>query len=194
MAVVDKDKFLFLYQEKEFKPLSDTAHEGLMEVLGFLESDEYMTDIRWIAYALATVFHECAGKWKPIEEFGKGKGEKYGQPEPPYQHVYYGRGYVQLTWKGNYATISEVWNKAHPERPIDLVRNPELMLVPEYSYFAMSTGMRRGRFTGARLEQYFNDEKTDPVNARRIINGTDCAEKIASYYEKFYNMLKEATI
>ena len=51
-------------------------------------------------------------------------------------------------------------------------------------------GMVKGLFTGKGLSNYLNDTKTDFVNARRIINGTDRAKLIASYAVKFYNFLE----
>ena len=35
-------------------------------------------DLRWLAYMLATTFHETARTMQPIEEYGKGKGKTYG--------------------------------------------------------------------------------------------------------------------
>src|SRR5215510_12362012 len=59
-------------------------------------------DDRWTAYLLATTFWETAQTMQPIAEYGKGKGKPYGVPAGPYGQVYYGRGYVQLTWLDNY--------------------------------------------------------------------------------------------
>ncbi len=58
----------------------------------------------------------------------------------------------------------------------------------------MIEGMTKGKskfgdFTGKALEEYFNASKTDWINARRIINGKDKAELIASYAEKFYTAI-----
>ena len=39
-----------------------------------IRADADVTDVRWAAYMLATVRHECADRWQPIEEFGKGGG------------------------------------------------------------------------------------------------------------------------
>jgi hypothetical protein len=58
--------------------------------------------ISWLAYVLATVYHETASTMEPIEEYGKGAGHSYGEPDPETGQVYDGRGYVQLTWKDNY--------------------------------------------------------------------------------------------
>ena len=62
----------------------------------------------------------------------------------------------------------------------------------------MIEGMTRGisnhgDFTGVSLETYFNSYKDDPINARRIINGLDQANKIAGYHYKFLNAIKKAS-
>jgi len=184
---IDRDKFLFIYEQQDFKTLKDSAQLGLIALLEFIEADELIERLEWAAYMLATVFHECAGTWQPIEEYGKGKGRTYGQPEPGNGHVYYGRGYVQLTWPGNYKTIGKILG-------VDLYGNPDLALVPETAYKIMSYGMRKGTFTGARLGQKINDEKCDYVDARRIINGLDKAELIAGYARKFEHILTETMV
>jgi len=58
---------------------------------------------------------------------------------------------------------------------------PDQALDPKTAYQIMSYGMRNGTFTGARLATYINDATVDYVNARRIINGTDNADRIAEY-------------
>lgn len=183
---IDKDKFLWLYQEQEFKPLEGAKEKGLCDLLGFIEKDDKITDLRWVAYMLATTFHECAGTWQPISEYGKGKGLKYGSPDPVTGKTYYGRGYVQLTWKDNYLTMGKILD-------VDLVNNPDLAMKPEIAYGIMTWGMRKGMFTGVGLPKYINGEKCDYVAARKIINGTDKAELIAGYAVKFEKILKECT-
>jgi len=185
---IDKSKFLFIYETNAFKPINnDSYHQGLVDLLGFIEADENIIDPRWAAYMLATTYHETAITWLPIAEYGKGKGKKYGVPDPTTGQIYYGRGYVQLTWPGNYKTIGKILG-------IDLYHHPDAAMNPETAYKIMSYGMRNGSFTGAALKQHINDQKCDYSNARRIINGTDCAEKIAEYAVKFENILKETII
>ena len=46
-------------------------------------------------------------------------------------------------------------------------------------------GMINGIFTGRKLSNYITDVSKDFFNARKIINGLDKAELIASYAEKF---------
>lgn len=156
---------------------------------------------RHISYIFATVFHEAARLERIgdkrvyrrivcLEEIGRGKGKKYGSKikysgksyvSP--DKIYYGRGFVQITWY-------EVYDKFAKILKIDLLNNPELALMPKVAADILVLGMRDGLFTGVNLEKYFNDEKTDPINARRIINGIDKADTIANYYNVIFNNIK----
>ena len=145
----------------------------------------------WLSYALATFYHETAQTMQPIEEYGKGSGKSYGQPAGPYNQKYYGRGHVQLTWESNYKNgqqyILDRYNhdaKIYPDA--------SKMLDNETSALVSYDGMVYGWFTGVGLPKYFNGTTEDPVNARRIVNGTDQAQTIAGYYSKFKATLKKA--
>ena len=192
---IDRARFFESYRAA-FSPLNDSQREGLEELLAAAEGDPQITDLRWLAYMLATVKHECADRWKPIEEFGKGKGREYGKPvtvtDPEgrtHTNVYYGRGYVQLTWDFNYRAMG----KALGNR---LLYEPKLALDPRVAYKIMSLGMRQGMFTNPkhRLSTYINDEKVDYVNARRIINGVDRAQLIAGYARKLEQVLRDSVV
>lgn len=156
------------------------------------------------SYILATVWHETAMKMKPIEEYGKGKGRVYGtwyknskgdlysfkngaKKEAylykDYPHLYYGRGDTQNTWFDNYSKLSKVFG-------VDFLRKPELLLTREWSTKPTLYSMKVGLYTGKKLSDYINDNKTDFVNARRIINGVDKASQIANYAEIFLKALK----
>jgi putative chitinase len=169
--MIDKDKFLAGYQDA-FGELKPSPRKGLSFLIDAFNADEAMTDPRHIAYCLATVRHECARTWQPIEEYGKGKGHKYGIPNSDTGQVYFGRGFVQLTHDYNYISMGRALN-------LDLYRKPELALNPQIAYEIMSLGMRRGSFTGKRLRDYINADICNYTGARRIINGSDCADKIA---------------
>ncbi|MCP4410198.1 MAG: hypothetical protein GY807_21135 [Gammaproteobacteria bacterium] len=136
------------------------------------------TDIRWLAYALATAFHETARTMQPIREYGRGRGKKYGRKDPITGQVYYGRGYVQLTWKSNYKTASQALG-------IDFVRNPDLVMDPNNAAFIMFQGMKDSWFTGKGFADYIKPDRRDYYNARRIINGIDKARTISNYAIKF---------
>lgn len=145
------------------------------------------SDLRWLAYALATAYHETDFSMEPIAEYGRGRGYPYGRLDPETHQVYYGRGYVQLTWRRNYA-------RAEVEIPgSNLVAAPDNAMKPQIAATIMIRGMTEGWFTGMRLENYFPAREprcADWVNARRIINGLDCAARIALYAQHFRDALE----
>ena len=57
----------------------------------------------------------------------------------------------------------------------------------------MFDGMFVGWFTGKCLDDHFSETVDDPYNARRIINGTDCADEIKGYHYHFFEAIMEAT-
>ena len=73
---------------------------------------------------------------------------------------------------------------------IDLANNPDRMLEPEIAAWATVYGMENGIFTGRRLSNYISEATQDYVNARRIINGLDQADKIAGFAIKFKIILE----
>jgi hypothetical protein len=147
-----------------------------------------MDDLRWLAYILATTYHETDTKMWPIREYGQGKGKEYGKPNED-GNVFYGRGYVQLTWYDNYDKASGALSLIDDR---DLTKYPDLALDSLIAARIMFRGMAEGWYTGKKLGDYFNDDDDDPYNARRIINGTDKADTIAGYHEIFLEALHEA--
>lgn len=105
------------------------------------------------------------------------------------EQVYFGRGYVQLTWWSNYAAAGVVLG-----RGFDLLLDPELVKDPAIAYQIMSVGMRTGRIfaNGHRLDHYFTASATNYVGARHMVNGRDHAQDIASMAEKFEKVLSAA--
>lgn len=165
--------------------LSQKKVNALTALLDFVESDEEMSDVRWIAYAFATIKHETAHTYEPIAEYGKGKGKPYGKADPITGQRYYGRGYVQITWKKNYEKLGQLLS-------VDLVDRPDLAMEPDTAYQILSLGMRDGLFTGKKLSHYIHDETCDYLHARRIINGMDRAPLIAGYAKQFETILEGA--
>lgn len=152
---------------------------GMDAILNAWEAQDEMTDLRFLAYMFATTFLETDATMQPIAEYGKGRNRKYGSPAGPYKQVYYGRGYVQLTWLANYKKASEYFG-------VDYVRHPDYVMRPSDAANIMLWGMRTGAFTGKKLSDYFSGAKSDWYNARRIINGTDKAAHIAEIAKAFY--------
>lgn len=150
-----------------------------LEVTKNPEDDDKM------AYVFATAYHETnvkkvGGPLVPITEQGSFlylRSKRY--------YPYIGRGFVQLTWLDNYKKYSKIMGK-------DLVADPDIVLDPAISAFILVHGMINGTFTGKSLSHYFNSNWSDPLNARRIINGTDKKELIAGYFDKFKKCLYES--
>lgn len=187
--MIDRERFFNAIKAIFFNgKLSQPQVDGINIILNEWEEKKY-TDLRWLSYMLATVYHETSKTMQPIEEYGRGKGHSYGVPDPVTKQSYYGRGFVQLTWAGNYKTMGKLLN-------LPLYEFPHLALDPKIATEILFEGMlransKRGDFTGKSLEDYFNPSKEDWVNARRIINGLDRAELIAGYGKKFLLALEK---
>jgi len=177
--------------EYSFGALAPNQRSGLTGLLRALAADPAISDLRWGAYMLATVKHECAGAWQPIEEYGKGSGRAYGhavsvrgETGRPVRNAYYGRGYVQLTWRENYLAMGM---RLGIGRTLEI--HPELALDPDIAYRIMSGGMRNGVFTGRALDRFINAKGADYLNARRTVNGLDQAAVIEGYANRFESIL-----
>lgn len=182
----DHAKFHSLVDVSFQDTLSSTQRAGLDQVLGFIEADTAIKDVTWAAYILATVKHETANRWSPIQEYNLGEGTRYAEGGP-----YYGRGYVQLTWDMNYRQMSKALGLSADE---NLEAHPSRALEPRIAYLITSYGMRHGSFTGKKLADYLTPARTDYVNARKIINGLDQARRIAGYAELFESILRQSRI
>ena len=91
---------------------------------------------------------------------------------------YKGRGFVQITGKNNYIKFSRILS-------LDLENNPEITLELGNAFSIMVLGMRDGIFTGHKLSDYISSESKDYRNSRRIINGMNETNTIATYAEEF---------
>ncbi len=134
-----------------------------------------------IAYTLATAEHE-GGLGPTLREW-------WGAPLPHTvvtdeawrrtgnrvkdYYPYYGRGYVQLTHKGNYA-------RAGDRLRLPMVDDPDLALHRDVAINVLVYGMIHS-FTGAQLGRFIDGHNPpDFVNARRVVNGLDAADAIAA--------------
>lgn len=191
------------------QPFSGKLNKGQVEGCSAI-LDEWerrnLTDLRQLAYIFATPFLETDQTMQPIKEYGGNayylkmydvRGERpalarrNGNTEPGDGARYCGRGYVQLTWKNNYAKMTKMLQAAGFN--VDLVANPDLAMRPDIASFVMFEGMLKGTFTGKKLSDFFNRTTTDWINARRIINGTDRAQRIADVAKSFYSDLMLAS-
>jgi putative chitinase len=144
----------------------------------------------WVAYALATTWHETAATMQPIlEKGGPAYFKRMYDPEGKRPHVaralgntmpgdgvrFAGRGYVQLTGRTNYERAGKA--VGYP-----LVGNPDLAMRPDIAAEILRAGMIEGWFTGRKFSTSLPDKiatREQFRQARRIINGMDRADKIA---------------
>ncbi|WP_256856108.1 glycoside hydrolase family 19 [Rodentibacter ratti] len=203
--LIDRD-FFFSQYERLFTKLTDAQKQALENIFTgieeYIEDDpSYICTLPKVAYMLATAKHETGHTFEPVTE--RGDRAYFNKYDPVLANTpkrkqiaidmentkegdgykYRGRGYVQLTWRKNYRKSGEYLNK-------DLVKNPELALDQKNATKIMIYGMETGMFTGKRMSNYINDNKKDYLNARRIINGTDQALRIANYASKLEECLR----
>lgn len=157
------------------------------------------SSLKYLAYILATAFHETGGRMQPVREgFASTDAaarksvaaRSYAAPDPTTGFVYYGRGLVQITWAENYKRLGNLLG-------IPLYTYPDMALQLDISARIIVEGMLRGisgrgDFTGKSLEDFFAGDKEDAIGARKIINGTDKAQLIATYYKAFLDSLTHA--
>jgi hypothetical protein len=174
---------------------------GLNAILDIWEGDRGRQDDRWLAYALATTFHETAFTMQPIHERGGAKyffhmydreggrphvARRLGNTEKGDGVRFHGRGYVQLTGRSNYRKAGRLVTS-------DLEGDPDLALDPAIAGKILFAGMESGLFTGKKFADFFNKSKGDWINARRVINALDRAAIIADYGKKFYSSISYTT-
>ena len=171
-----------------------------------------LTEPSWLAYMLATAFHETAHWMQPVIETRRASepvnpsvdtaiarldnafnSGKLKWVKTPYWRKdadgmsWLGRGFVQLTFKTNY-------QNAEAKTGIPCTTQPELMLQAAPAATVMYGGMIGGWFTGKKLSDYLGNGKVDFVNARRIINGLDRADDIAGYANSFLTAVNAASV
>lgn len=177
--------------------LGQSAVDNIEVVLNYWSANFSTNPPGQLAYVLATVFAEVGKKMAPVRE-GFKKTDKearahvshrpYGKPAGPgKKHVYYGRGYVQLTWDYNY--------KAQGTKlGVDLLNKPDLALDPTNAVQILVRGMLDGDFnkTGKGLGDYVTKTRNDFTNARQTVNNGDRAGEIAGYATKFLRAIEGA--
>lgn len=149
--------------------------------------------LAWAAYMLATAWHETNATMQPVRE-------AYWLPEDWRRtHLryfpWYGRGYVQLTWQGNYKRADEECAAVDLINPGDLLAKPDLAMRPDIAAYIMRKGMEGGWFTGVKLSACLPSsgvaKRIAYMNARTIINGRDKADLIEDYAQVFERALRD---
>ncbi|MHC5352535.1 hypothetical protein ACYST7_27260, partial [Metapseudomonas furukawaii] len=213
-------EFLRLYAEQHylFAPgtpaLTQKSKENLQKILeeinNYYSLSAEKPNIYEVSYMLATVRHEAyqfrtAEFFSASPEYGavsyfdrydpvlavtpseRENAKRHGNTQEGDGYKYRGRGCVHLTWKENYRRAAEKFS-------IDFVSNPDLAAEFKYSVPIMIWGMKEGVFTGKGLSSYINSSGVNYAHARKVINGMDKSELIASYAQKFEGILRGASV
>ena len=191
-TTIDRRRFFDGVRARLFNGrLSQSQVDGMNAILAEWDRRQ-LGDLRWLAYMLATVYWETAHTMQPIEEWGHGRGCTYGLSDPATGQAYYGRGFVQLTWKRNYEVMGRLLH-------LDLVSHPERALELPVATQILFEGMLRadsgvGDFTGVALEDCFSPTTENWERARAIVNGRDHYAEIADVGRKFHGVLEAAAM
>ncbi|AGR48034.1 chitinase [Sinorhizobium phage phiM7] len=170
-------------------------------------------DARWLAYALATAFHETGGRMVPIMEnlnysakglratfpkyFNLADAAKYERKPQAIANRAYGNRMGNGPeasgdgWKYRGRGLVQITGKDNYTK-YGIADNPDRALEPDVAVMIMFDGMTAGKFTGKKLSDYFDADTTDWVGARKIINGLDKAEKIAGEAKAFFAAIQAA--
>jgi len=181
--------------------LSQDQVDGIEILVSEGERRNFNTE--WIAYVLATAWHETGATMLPVREtFASSdkqaisrltsawKSGKIKVSQDYWSEGYFGRGYVQLTHEYNYKKMGD-W------LGIDLVKDPSKALDPKISAQIIYEGMLKGMFTGKKLPDYLDgiddpeaEDLKEYMAARYIVNGKDKAKLIGEYAVKFEDVLR----
>ncbi|EHI7819864.1 hypothetical protein J5L86_004692, partial [Salmonella enterica] len=219
--LINVSDFLAIYTKEHisFAPqrsgtLSQKSYDNLEKLLDniniyYSNTLEYKPNLYKLSYMLATVRHETYD-YIDVEYFSEGSEigsvsyfNKYdpelastqekrnraianGNTNQGDGYKYRGRGCVHLTWKNNY-------KKAKEKFGVDFVNNPDLAGDFIYAVPIMVWGMEEGIFTGLKISSYIREGNIDYEKARKVINGSDQKELIASYARKFQSIMEETS-
>lgn len=172
------------------------------------------TSITQLAYCLGTTKHETNHTMQPIKEIGSTAyfmkmydktgarpdvAARLGNTQVGDGAKFAGMGNVQSTGRGNARRATKRLRELGIiGDDVDFEVTPELLMRPDLAAHILFIGMEEGWFTGKTLDGDIDDlvdgdEFADFVRARRIVNGKDRAEKIATYSMGFLDALVAAT-
>lgn len=180
--------------------LTQPQVDGINADLDYWEANYPAGNPNHLAYILATEYHETRATMQPIPEDGgrerlmrmyditgdrPDKARDLGNTTPGDGATYTG-GKVQLTGRNNFRKLGKrlgIPLEDEPSRIYDMATSTAVLFV----------GMIEGKFTGKSLQNYTDlAGNLDEINARRVVNGTDKAAKIAAIYEKFQTAVNAA--
>lgn len=182
--------------------LRDSQINGIKAVTDAWAASYPNGDPRWLAYILASVFHETGQRMVPVREGFRDTDEKARQhvrnmflsgrvssdyAAPVNGISYFGRGRIQVTHFANYQKLMRRFNK-------DFVGDPNLLLDSAIDAEVAVVGHVEGLWTRFKLDDFISGPRCDYAGARQIVNGHDKAELIATYASRFESAIRTAMI
>lgn len=154
--------------------------DGLIRILDYRDGAWPAMPDNELAYVLATTKWETGHSMQPVAEGYPKTGARLRAFQRGLRYApYWGRGLVQITHDYNYEKFGI---KARPDEALKWPKALDILF----------RGMIFGMFTGKKLADYFSDQQSDWHNARRIVNGTDQADRIAEIAQGFFSALSAA--
>lgn len=215
MAKINRTFFFSHLDDTLYKTgLKQSQVDGHEAILDEWERTMAEDDDRWLAYMLATVYHETARTIQPIEEnlnysaqgllntfpqrFTPERASAHArQPERIANRAYAGKlGNGDESsgdgWRYRGRGFVQITGRAN-YRTYGIENSPEAALDLVIATHILFDGMINGRFTGRKLADYFHGDDADWVNARKIINRLDRADDIGRYAKAYYASLSYTT-
>ena len=162
---------------------------GCERLLDYIEANPMNPNIA--AYAFATAWWESGQTMAPVRE-AFWLSEAWRKRNLRY-YPYYGRGLVQTTWKENYQKVAALLG-------LDknfFIDNPDKLLEWEHAVPALFKACEAGIYTGKSFQDYIDAEDESDAEdfkeykaARRVVNGTDKDDTIASLALHFEHALR----
>ncbi len=181
--------------------------DGHNALLDYWEMHHSEMDDRWLAYILATAYHETGRALQPVEE-----NLRYGAqrllvvfpsrftPEQARAYAGHSEKIANRVYGGRLGNGNEASGDGWRYRGRGLVQitgrdnygkfgledDPARALDPGTAIRLLVEGMIGGKYTGKSLADYLHGDEADWVNARKIINKLDRATDIAGYARRYY--------
>ncbi len=211
VATIDRARFYACVRDElAGGRLSQSQVDGMNMILDRFEASRALTDRRWLAYMLATAWHETGGKMQAVEEnlnysakglmaafprrFSAREAKDYaGRPEAIANRIYarrMGNGDADSGdgWRYRGRGLVQITGRTN-YRAFGVERRPDRALDPDMAVRILMNGMVSGVFTGRRLADFFDWRREDWSAARATVNGSDKADLVAGYGRSFYEAL-----